>query len=640
MHVIKAETKLGHLQQKKIGGRYRVDLIDPDNGKVKQRHEADNYVTDAIDRFARHAQYIAAGPNHGMVADSDFSPQDPDQRASYQGSGWWAHRPAAPWPIANDSIIATNFAGAEDTTDEWGRGNVVAAATRHKVTVPAAGPRGLINEAECTISADLRTYTWVWDWTTQQGNGTYRSLHMGAMEQYPARGENMAAMACMVGATGKVLGYPATMGAVIRCLAYCVDPDNDDVYALTVDAGVQMSVWKWTAAQWVAATASDAGGDFDWVAECSLVCNVTQNILTYSTSTGSSLLYYGNQIGFCKLPSAGDFIVFCTGNNGTTHHFLRFNSSGTTVTYNTATGFTSGFGATSARCYSLAYDATAAKLYMVEWQPNLTNPTVGLQPNMGQYYRFNPTTGAYEAAITIPDNTKTYIIGPCCNMFDGNMLLHCADGLRVVAIATGTAVSPYNLGQPVRRQQGSFSSSAYMGTLYYGGQRSDCREALVAPAAGWYSIYGLQAYTGRGPKTDMLAVLGRGLNSNSQYDGRYWAQYQQNAPDVFGAAGDQLIPANETIYATLPHLLWIGDRLFIAPARGARQASASYGATLHNSGRNLPIYSVDGRNISSRALLDADVTKTNTQNMKITYELTLPANWHQPLAHANPMLNA
>jgi len=623
MHILKSQTHLGHLSVKEPGGRYRVDLLDADSGKVKQQYESTNYVTKQHDAFTRWLHGFVAGYRHGFLFSDSWQTYSPWDSSAATAAGM--RRPAwSPFtaPAVHDTdIIATNFAGAEDTDDTWMRGSVSAWASKYKCSVPAAGSRGQINEAESTMSSNFRTLTWVWDWTTQQGNGTFQSLHMGGAYG-PLTDSTSAAYSVAFGETGFCLPRPpAALGGQANALA--VDPDNNDVYVVSFNATVGSTpyVYKYTAAQIADTTYQDALLRYRSIAEPASVCAVPSTPWSSSTSAGSSSHYYICWTGFIKLPSAGDFIIVSIGNNRAVRT-TRFTTAGTLVYSNTSTGLAA---PTLTANTTNESDAVylGGKIYAVFTDNNsYARDTIATNPSVTNIFRFDPATGDYEASIPVPTGMAlTGRIGT-----DGtNLWVSTDQGIQVLSTA-GAHVSPYNIGLPwLERATG----------LDQTGRMSD---TLIAPMSTNDVFY-------RGTPNGYLyhgSRMGRhGFawgndmeNSSTAYPSPYTRT--EVADLFFASTGNVMVFSNSRENAPSP--LWYDGQLYLIGPRDRDIASTfPTGASTEH---HRTIATVNGWNMFSRALLDTPVTKQNTQNMKITYELTLPDQWWQVVPNGDPMLNA
>lgn len=155
-----------------LHGHYTIEMRD-ERGKLKDRIETPNYITPLFSKWAAIRALAGLYP-YGM-------PHASGVRYSYDTSVAGVNvRPFYDRPMPMDSVILTNSARDEDLDDSWLTGDTVAFAPFFKMNAAAAGKQGLINEAESLISAD-RVYKWVWDWTTQQGNGEYQTIAIGSM---------------------------------------------------------------------------------------------------------------------------------------------------------------------------------------------------------------------------------------------------------------------------------------------------------------------------------------------------------------------------------------------------------------------------------------------------------------------------
>jgi hypothetical protein len=162
---IEAANDLGHPQ-----GAYRVELNDAATGKRLELIEADNYITGA---YARNVKWWQGAHFHRggalPVAGNELA------SANYIGAGMYTDWLSPPRLNAS-AVVLTDSAVAENSASEWGTGKTIAWGSRWKLTIPASGKRGQINESQSLVSEDVIRL--VWDFNETQGNGTFRSLNL------------------------------------------------------------------------------------------------------------------------------------------------------------------------------------------------------------------------------------------------------------------------------------------------------------------------------------------------------------------------------------------------------------------------------------------------------------------------------
>jgi len=96
---------------------------------------------------------------------------------------------------------------------------------------------------------------------------------------------------------------------------------------------------------------------------------------------------------------------------------------------------------------------------------------------------------------------------------------------------------------------------------------------------------------------------------------------------VYDGYDTSLVPFSVSFGATYRNqsgtdLLWWNSRLWVVPVGSTLSTQSGWNIT-H---RGVAVWSVDGHNMFSRTRLDSPVTKSATETMKITYQLTLPAD--------------
>jgi hypothetical protein len=162
---LEAANDLGHPQ-----GAYTVELNDAATGRRLELIEMPNYVSGA---YARNVKWWQGAHFHRgpalPVAGNELASAD------YRGAGLYTDWLSPPRLNAS-AVVLTDSAVAENSASEWGTGKTIAWGTRWKLTIPASGKRGQINESQSLVSKDVIRL--VWDFNETQGNGTFRSLNL------------------------------------------------------------------------------------------------------------------------------------------------------------------------------------------------------------------------------------------------------------------------------------------------------------------------------------------------------------------------------------------------------------------------------------------------------------------------------
>ena len=624
-------STLEKLKLKRPKGRYIVEIRDAKTGKLVDHRVKENYISAGWDRFSQWQHAANMVLPFGVIGDSEWILDTPLTEANvYQGSTPWAFDPSCPPPMGMDALVLTDFAGAESASDEWMRGNVIAAASRWKATVPASGPRGQINEAECTVSSNLRVWTWVWDFTTTQGNGSFQSLHIGAVHVW---GDSEAGVyvkpACSWGSRGRIL---TMANGVITSnpskASVCVDPDNNDIYFLGSDASPPaVSVYKITDAQWDAASTQDGSGNWALAGNGVKVCDVPSGHLTNSP-THDTQMYYGT-LGLVKIPaSAGDGFMLIGAIPHTPDEVAvsRFTTGGSSTYAPVLSGI---------ECPDIG-DTTFSGVFIggnvyVAVGRGDASPSYVIDTLSKTYplnlYRFDDSDGSFDATVSLPsgwkhagqittDNTRIFVL--------------CDDGIRIMNVS-GSQVSPYNLGLP-------WVSDPNL----LGDYDVDHHETATSPMSG----FGKPGY---GPKNTPDVRNGRSrivtLRETTTNSDLASATRLIGSPELLGKSNiEDLMDMDDNGY-TWPTLMWRDSRLWVCQSRWSAPANGGPGVDAfgYDGGNNytrLIVASVDGNNMFSRTRLSSPAEKTSSNTMKITYELTLPDEWWGNAPHGNPLLNA
>jgi hypothetical protein len=162
---LEAANDLGHPQ-----GAYTVELNDAATGRRLELIETPNYVSGA---YARNVKWWQGAHFHRggalPVAGNELA------STTYRAAGLYTDWLSPPRLNAS-AVVLTDSAVAENSASEWGTGKTIAWGTRWKLTIPASGKRGQINESQSLVSKDVIRL--VWDFNETQGNGTFRSLNL------------------------------------------------------------------------------------------------------------------------------------------------------------------------------------------------------------------------------------------------------------------------------------------------------------------------------------------------------------------------------------------------------------------------------------------------------------------------------
>lgn len=573
-------------------GRYTVELFDAESGVLVETRQLDNYISPlyelAMAGLQYNQQWFRAGLANNSVVYFPESSMSTGVTTNWLGGFLKNLRlwnPMASPALPQDALIITDDDSAEDTDETWLRGNLVAFASRWKATVAASGQRGLINEGECTITNNGATHKTVWDFTTQQGNGTFQTLAIGSMVDHD--NTTKAAYWTAAGPVSIVMdermpylgssnpyGCASNVWSDGTTLYWLASDTNSTVGNLRVYSSPIADVFG-AAAHASEPFALDAG-----TAAPTMVCDTgidTAGTPSSNSSTPNPLV--SHRLGLCRIGTTGDFVMVYTGHNsgssasaqGRNVTIRRFTSAGSLVWSTTpltvsTVNINGGAG--------VVYDGT--NLFVCG--------SPGDDTMAGNIYRIDPATGALSATIALPagvlvDNTFGMA-------WDGtNILLGTNVGI-IKLDTTGVPVSPYNYGMPLQIRDTS---------------------TAVAPWTTTAGDYGSIGRRGTGV-TPVRIGIDEGFQTFPDFT---------TSAGVFGEM-NQFTRASDPSAASLAvrgmtvhnGKLWLLTCFSCHPDFAPSGACAFIGVT--------------GANMQSRAVLDSPVTKTSSQNMKITYELTWP----------------
>lgn len=562
-------------------GKYTIQLGD-DRGKVKEVIKT-NYITPLWEQFAKYIPCMIPLMWRFPHGSGGTSLYDGSQVSTmYPGK---IVRPHHMRPFPWFGPVLTDSPEAEDANSHWVKGNTIAWASLYKTTIPASGKRGQINEAECTHSDDGRTFKWVWDWSTQQGNGEYQTLAMSGFR--PTNG----AIPSSVGPyTILGLSTTAVTGTFVDHLI------AGGRYFMVMQTGTSARQ-LWQAPLPVDLFTTDYEGN-------GLVFDATTMTMTQVGGTnpggmtggqsGNANLYSGSS-GF-EFDEATDLIYFIEKGCGSTSggKIGAMNLSGTAQWSGNPFG-TGGWTVYTPTLLNGFTDVDLArvgtKLYCV-----CRNSTGG---NNTKVLRFS-TSGSTdpEASFILPKSLE--VVGGITT--DGtDLFIVCKTGLCRIT-TSGAFVENYGLptGTGANIASGSLTDTI-------------AKDDLVSPWSTGHSNSG-DVFGGQDLPIIGMSVYDEGgsneyMRMTDQTEAVMVHQYYPN----YLANNDQTWPSHPTY---LNNRLWI--KFTTSP--GGRRAYGGF----------------SGANCLSRTLLDAPVTKSSSQTMKVSYELTLPDIWS--LVHDHPAI--
>lgn len=363
-----------------VKGRVAVDIVDDASGRIVNRIEADNYVViSQWEAFARAIQKLAW--TWGYQGDSttvtvrSTDARDPRQIPT----------------LRNDVIACWADSTAAATGDVWAYGEVVAWAHRWQQGSPSTR-QGLVQPSLCTLADD--EVSWVWEWATANGNGTFQSVGWRRLGYNSNSGDAILAdlnlySRRLVSTTGftDAVSSNVSMTATLNSISYRLQPIYYDsgsgkLYGLTYgSSGFKLC----SAAVTINADGNYAIGTFTDESGASIAAGLRGNTLATSTAT---------PMGYCRLGSTGDWIA--AGYSGTStarRPEIRRVTTGGTVSYTNANGGT--YTAESAFT-DVTYDGTDL------WV------TAATAAGSHVIHRIDPATGTISATLSSITSVPAY----------------------------------------------------------------------------------------------------------------------------------------------------------------------------------------------------------------------------------------
>jgi hypothetical protein len=597
-------------------GNYVVELADAHSGRVVERMEKENYITELWEKHHLSAQYgnpyYSYGLSNGTVV--------------YTGSGGFYNTNGAPFgdrvygpgvgiPIPMDSVMCTDWTSPEDPGVHWGRGRVAAWATRWKATVSASGLRGQINEAQCLFSNNGLTHKTVWDWTTDQGNGTFQTVMLGGAFLFgnPA----VQGPICMVGPEIIFYGVHAYPNIPVISNIWVDGSTSYFIAPASNSATANLTIYSMATTAIFEATRDPKQ---EWVRDGS-AATVTSVCATGLALSGepaninstSASPYNRCTMGLAKI-SGGDFLITWIGMNGTNATsangrklwFRRISTAGTQVVANTQFGDTA-----SENIYWSGTDFNNSSQYPAASISSAFDGTflyvhAGCGPSFGagvktKIYRVNIADGTLSTTINYPTNFTSCTDGGIV-LYDGDLLVSTLEG--IIRLDTGgTPVHPYNYGSIACGQFGIRET----GVIY---DPVETGSSPFSTTAGFY----------RGSRGQ-----GLGIESRREEFGRWPVDARP-----FGFNTNLSLTAATSVngYQTnfaRGNMVVYNDELWVMQFGNATTSTLPFRRTdAFPSTFPAALMRVNGANMFSRVLLPSPATKTSSQTMRISYELTIP----------------
>lgn len=572
-----------------VKGKYTVELRDDRTGKLKHRVEKENYITPIWEIYAK-AMQLSHWLTYGFPYDNGTllwragqSLVDPTG-SGLQINPFFARN----FPLS--SIMLTDWTDAENTAEHWLKGELIAWASMWKsASVPAAGTRGQINEAECSVTANGSVWKWVWDWSTQQGNGSYQTLAMGIPSPKPDGA--VIKVACgpyFLHGNKNNLGFSVAVtylcgvgyNPITRKWVVLGNTSTTAYLATATDLGTQVANSD--------ADGSGLGHDLESLTWSSIagVGGITITTATSNTVAIPNGLGVGAQGVY---PCAdGSILVFHGARSAGYSRLIKMNASGTNL-------WTQAVGATSSSTWFTNTAHTYANMhsvvevgsfyYICMGSNQLTTVHASVHADYKKVLRINPADGTVSATVALP--AEYHIHGGMTT--DGTDLFILTNRGLVKMTTAGVILENYGYPTPAVVQ-------------------NDTLEKGLSPWPTDPSNLQYEKFQFVGDQESFgIAPL------NNFEEG---IRYQTHRSGLLGNLYTKDWDASFSAHGTTFNDSWKGRPFFW----NGRLWMGSYNGP--NFGVNWS--GVSGANMLSRTLLDAPVTKNSSQTMKVSYELTMP----------------
>jgi hypothetical protein len=611
---------------KRPTGRYTIDLINARSGRIADRIEKDNYVTELWELYQIAHQYGNPYLVAGVADDSTYY----DGESLYLTNGGpFANRvfnPGSAPTLPFDSLLCTDWDSPEDPAVHWGRGRISAWATRWKSTVDASGLRGQVNEAESIFSNDGLTHKTVWDWTTSQGNGSFQSVMLGGAFEFG----NPAVQGMWTGVGPETIAYGdhASTFLQVQSNLWIEGATTYFIASNSNATNATLNIFSMATADIFAATPRF---NEPWVRNgvpntVTSVCSTGLSLSVAATTTTTNASPFQRcTMGLVKLSAGGDFCIVWIGTNGDSATsangrrmwFRRITPAGVQVVANVQFGDTASQNMYRAGASSTTLTSFPAASISATFDGTFLYAHAGCNANFGagvkeKIYRVNVADGTLSTTIAYPAGYESCTDGGI-TLYDGDILVSTLKD--IIRIDTGgTLVAPYSYGSIALGHYGFSSDQIKTETAiapwntnvgFYRGLRGqgtilEGRYDFTGRSSPTTIVFNAQqtAYRTMGASPTTVAGLSVGILGDTRenaalargtmvvYDGELWVQ-------IIGDPSSTAKPLQRTD-------IW----------------SASVNPAF--------LMKVTGANIFSRARLDSPATKSSAQNMKISYEITFP----------------
>jgi hypothetical protein len=369
-----------------VKGRVEIEIIDDRTGRVVDRQESPNYVNTAeweasakaIQKqlwtfgYAGDPTTVTVSPTNGL--DPRYLP-----------------------PFRADYLGCWTDTTAEDSADIFATGEIIAWAHRWAQGSPSTR-QGVVQPSLCTLAEDA--ISWVWEWATPNGNGTFQSVGWRRFGQSANSGDailrDLPTVSAKLSAT---TGYVAdaglnvssqmsfTSGAQDRygCPIY-YDSGSGELYSIVYISG---NLWK----LYSCPVTLDSFGDY------TLGTTVDRSAAAFAAGLNGNSLAVATRTtnGITRLGSSGDWIaVGYSGAAGSTARrptICRVTNAGSTI-YTNANG---GTYSVESVFKDVTYDGS--DLWVTAQNGNTGAPAI---------HRIDPATGTISATISTIASVPAY----------------------------------------------------------------------------------------------------------------------------------------------------------------------------------------------------------------------------------------
>ncbi|MFG0329218.1 MAG: hypothetical protein ACF8PN_04900 [Phycisphaerales bacterium] len=540
-------------------GAYTVELVDAATGRTVERLEADNYVSPAYERWVRWAQGGGFTDGYQAIGNNTVSTYGAGPLGLGLTDVDWLNPPR----LNADAVVLTDSAIAESSTSEWGTGRTIAYGTRWKLTIPAAGKRGQINEAQSTIGDDLVRL--VWDFNETQGNGTFQSLNLADVD---ADGN----LTCPLQGYHYRYDNPSGGGDLtIDLQVGGMNSAGTEAYGVAVEpssgggvSGDPVALYR------IPLTGGTDNGDYYQCSSPVKLCTLAS--LAYSTSSGAGTLttVAGSRI-LGVAPVGADYLIAWPGDDGKLY-LARYTAAGAR---SWAIEVIADLGTTTSQSTAATVATDGTKAYVGQ---SPTSTWLGQSPEYTEVHRVDLATQTVDATVDLGTKAASTV-----QLLGSDLLIGCAASL------SGTTGDPITDALGIHRISTGGVFQEYLGNPF----ATTRTDVLVSP---WPS----------GTST------AQSIDLNSERRAGRRTEYAGTANELYNGGWNTAARADHpnTTYGVGPY---VGNgKLYRAHYLGSGQ---------HR------LWQLGGSNIFSRTVLGAAISKSSSQTMQVTYELTLPASW-------------